>query len=272
MIDEKIVKLLEKDTFKKEDEETIFAYLAEHPSKELKDKIALRNIGLITKILKMHKSFMSGEEYEDLGQEGFIGLYTAIDRYDYKSGYRFSTLSYHYIYRYMYNYLNENKTIRLPRHFANIVSQIGVFKAEYIRKHGKDPTIDEIAKHTGISLEQAKIAIDPNNCLASLDYIISKEDDDTKLVDMISSDIDIENEVCSGEDMQMLLALIKSKLKENEYNVLMQRYGFTNNGTPKTLEEIGNELGVSRERIRQIENNALKKLRNLRCIKEYAPC
>lgn len=271
MIDENINKLLEKETFQRKDEEAIFSYLSEHPSKELKDKIALKNIGLIGKTMSMHKSFFAGDEYEDLWQEGFIGLYAAIDRYDYKSGYRFSTFSYHYIYRYMYNYLHENKTIRLPRNFTTTMTKINIFSTEYKKKYGKEPSIDEIAKAMNMTAEQVKKICDPNNCLSSLDYIVSREDDDLKLMDLISSNISVENDICFRKDMENLLGILKSKLKEKEYDVLMKRYGFTNDGIPKTLTEIGNEMELSRERVRQIEKKALQKIRRIQNIKEFAP-
>ena len=230
------------------------------------------NLRLVTS--RAYKYLNNGVEYLDLVQEGMFGLMKAVDRYDVSKGYKFST--------YAMNWINQSikrasddqsSTIRLPVHARE---QLRLYKrvAGILKKElNRNPTKEEIAEATGLSLEQVKKLSTSDISMISLNEPLrnKKNEGSDEMGDFIpNSEAEVFETVSDSilaEEVNNLLT--KAGLKEKEKLILTHRYGL--NGVPiMTLEEIGQQLNITRERVRQIEARAIKRLRNSRYIKDFA--
>ncbi len=212
-----------------------------------------------------------GVEYLDLVQEGTMGFVHSIKVFDTKSGYRLLTYATPWIKQYINRYIHNNQgTVRIPVHAIEIYNKINMFSKQYEIENGLKPTTEMIAKKFHISKEKvAEIQNLPiGTSLVSLDkqVVLEEGDSDNVLIDFISdTGLSIEEKYLENENHEEIINLMKQTLNQKEIKIIEKRFGFYNDKV-YTLEEIGNEIGLTRERVRQIESNAIKKIQKKQMI------
>ncbi len=252
-----------KHTLSPDEERQVFAYYEENHTTEVRNQIALKNDLLIKKIANGYGHL--GVELEELFQEGYFGLMIAIDRFDYKAGFKFSTYASHWINNVIGRYIiNNGHMIRLPVYLKDLTISIYKLQKQYEQEHGCRPTEAYLAEKLGVSIEQIQKAQQAakSNEVTSLNVPVgeNKESGDTELISMIpDSQNDIADSVIRDLDLEKLNKILENVLTLRETVVLNLRYGL-NNERKMTLMEIGELYGLTRERIRQIEASALRKL------------
>ena len=230
------------------------------------------NLRLVTS--RAYKYLNNGLEYLDLVQEGMFGLMKAVDRYDVSKGYKFSTYAINWINQSIKRAVDDQgSTIRLPVHAREQLRLYKRVAGILKRELNRNPTMEEIAEATGLSLDQVKNLSTSDISMISLNEPLrnKKNEESDEMGDFIpNSEAEVFETVSDSilaEEVNNLLT--KTGLNEREKLVLTHRYGL--NGVPiMTLEEIGQQLNITRERVRQIESRAIKRLRNSRYIKDFA--
>ncbi|WP_049960393.1 sigma-70 family RNA polymerase sigma factor [Pseudobutyrivibrio sp. LB2011] len=217
-----------------------------------------RNIRLVISIAKKYSSL----DFMERVNEGCIGLMRAAEKFDVTTGFKFSTYATWWIRQAITRAIaDQSRTIRIPVHMNELLTKIKKIQAELATTSSKEPSNYDIAKALGISVEKVEEATSFLTNTASLDVVLN-EDGETTLCDLIEDEnaLNPENAYESNELIETIDDVLSS-LKENEEKVLRMRYGITPFNEPHTLEQIGNEFGVTRERIRQIEDKAIRNIR-----------
>lgn len=229
-------------------------------SKRAKKKLAETNLRLVVSIAKKYVG--RGMSFLDLIQEGNMGLMKAVDKYDYNRGFKFSTYATWWIRQAITRAIaDQARTIRIPVHMVETINKLVRIQRQLVQDLGRDPSNEEIAEQMGIEVEKVqeirKISQEP----VSLETPIGEEDD-SHLGDFIEDDSAIDpGEAANYTMLREQLNDVLSCLGAREKRVLQLRFGLID-GTPRTLEEVGKEFDVTRERIRQIEAKALRKLKS----------
>ena len=251
------------------EEERDLARRIEKGDQEAKNRLTKANLKLVVAFAKKYVGRSPNLTLLDLIQEGTLGLLRAVEKFDWRRGYKFSTYATWWIRQAITRALaDQARTIRIPVHMIETISKYNQAKRRLLQDLGRDPLPEEIAAEMGLEVDKVHHIMKISQDTVSIDMPVGEDEEDSILAEFI------EDEKTAPPSLEAARKLLKERLKEilvdltpREQKIISMRFGL-DNGVTHTLEEVGNEFGVTRERIRQIEAKALEKIREHEALKK----
>lgn len=252
------------------EEEIELAKRAKQGDIQARNRMIECNLRLVANVAKRYIG--RGIAFQDLIQNGNLGLMRAVSKFDYRKGYRFSTYAYCWIRQAITRSIaTQGRNMRLPVHVVEVVNKVSRFRKVYVLQHGMEPTVKDIVKGLGVSEKKVREALRLEVDTVSLSTAVGEEKDGSTLGDFITDEK--QNPEADAEKMLLKEEIAKAleTLTEREREIIILRFGLGEEA-PETLEMVGERFNLTRERIRQIEAKALRKFRRpqiARHLKEF---